>query len=411
MKRRTTVLLLMILIVSLLGGAVSAYWPGIDDVKAAAYLVMDADTGTILVQNNIDEKLRIASLTKIVTAMVILTHPDYDPAKMVVASSEGTTFPDPNSAKVGLRDGELISTWDALRALLVMSANDAAYTLAENYASGTTHEEKVEDFAEQMTTFAHGLGATSSIFSNPAGFDRGEHYSTARDMAILAGHAMQNETFRQLVSMSHVRLDPTNLHPNSDWAIMRNTNMLVQYGADIFDSEYFTSYDGIKTGTTPGAGNCLIASGQTPDGRRLIGVLLNTTLHVDGRAVNISIPMRTLLEEGGRVFREANPLTAPIETPPATEETPLETDPEITFTDPPALDETLPPSEIIVEADKYDPTIIFILAGVGVLLLVIMIYLLIEHRRKVRARKRRQAARKLREMKDIRDQWRNPPYR
>lgn len=412
MKRRAAILVLTLLFFVLFATPSVAYWPAIDDIDASSYLVMDADTGTILLEENIDERRRIASLTKIVTAMVILTHPDYDPDKMITASAEGTTFADPSSARVGLRNGEEISTWDALRALLVLSANDAANTLAENYATGATYDEKIADFSTQMTTFAVGLGATNSTFTNPAGFDRDEHYSTARDMAILAGYAMQNETFRSLVSMRFVRLEPTNMHPNSDWAILRNSNQLVQLGADVYESSYFSAYDGIKTGTTPGAGNCLIASGTTPDGRRLIGILLNAELNYEGRALNIAIPMRSLLEEGGRIFRDANPLGEVQETIEETDPVAPEATPEITFTDPPELEETLAPAEIIAPTDDtYDPTVIFILAGVGVLLAVIMVYLFFEHRRKARARKRRQAARRMREIENIREQWRNPPRR
>jgi len=413
MKHKKCFLFLLVLVVASLGVNVLAAWPGFDQVQASAYIVMDAGSGDILVEQNIDEQRSIASITKIVTCMTILNLPEYDPDRTLLASAEAVTLASPESVRVGLVAGEEISTRDALIALMVMSANDAANVLAENYSGSTgTYEEKIAAFSEKMNEYARSQGAHSSNFNNPSGFDVPGHLSTARDVAILTGFAMQDETFRELVSTRFASLEPTNMHTNSDWALIRNSNRLVQFGADVYDSEYFSDYDGGKTGTTPQAGYCLMTSGLMPDGHRLIGVLLNATLIADGRAVDISIPMRALLEEGGRIYREANPIvetetpTVPATVPETIAETaPVNTEPAVTM------------ATEIVDADEPgsifggDPMLVFVLGGVGVLLAVILFYVLLEMRRKRKMRRRRQAARALREMQDIRDTWRKPPSR
>lgn len=396
------------------GAEVAADWIGFDKVQASSYLVMDAETGEFLIEHNIDELRYVASVTKIATAMAVITDPAYDPERILTASADGTYFPDPASSRIGLVAGEQLRTIDALHMLMVHSANDCANLLAEGYAGiEGSYYEKIAAFAVKMNKFASDHGANNTSFNNPSGFDVEGHLTTARDVAIMAGYAMQNDLFQDLVSRRAYRVPATNVHSDEDWAIKRSTSMLVQLGPEVYGSDYFVAYDGIKTGTTPRAGYCLVTSGRLPEGNRLIGILLNTTLAIDGRTVDIALPMRALLEEGARRYRETKPYVEPTPSP-----TPAPT-PELTE---PVAEETTAAVAIVTTPEPtdtgsssflsdLDPMLIFIVAGIGVLLIIIVVYLWIESRRQKRRRRRKEAMRKLREMQDIGDPWRNPPRR
>lgn len=393
---------------------VAADWIGFDQVQASSYLVMDAATGEFLIEYNIDEPRYVASVTKIATAMAVITDPAYDPERILTASELGTYFPDPDSVRIGLIAGEQMRTIDALYMLLVNSANDCANLLAEGYAGiEGTYDEKIAAFAVKMNKFASDHGANNTSFNNPSGFDVEGHLTTARDVAIMAGYAMQNDLFQEIAATRAYRAPATNMHSNEDWAIRRSTSMLVQLGPVVYGSDYFVAYDGVKTGTTPRAGYCLVTSGRLPEGNRLIGILLNTTLAIDGRTVDIALPMRALLEEGARRYRETNPYVEPTPSP-TPEPTPLETEPvsEVT-TAIAAVVTTSEPTDR--EGSSFfadlDPMLIFVVAGIAILLLIIVVYLIIEARRKKRRRRRKEAMRKLREMQDIGEPWRNPPRR
>ena len=150
---------------------------------------MDAATGKILYQKEPDLRLPPASTTKIATAIVTLESGRNLKDSLTVSKS-ATRVP---ASKLYLRPGQTITIDDLLYALLLSSANDAGMVLAEGIGGS------VERFAEQMTKKAHDLGATNSNFSNPHGLTAPDHYSTARDLAILFRYAMKNAIFREIV--------------------------------------------------------------------------------------------------------------------------------------------------------------------------------------------------------------------
>ncbi len=150
---------------------------------------MDAATGKILYQKEPDLRLPPASTTKIVTAILALESGRKLKDSLTVSKS-ATRVP---ASKLYLRPGQTITIEDLLYALLLSSANDASLVLAEGIGGS------VEQFTELMTKKAHELGATNSNFSNPHGLTAPDHYSTARDLAILFRYAMKNATFREIV--------------------------------------------------------------------------------------------------------------------------------------------------------------------------------------------------------------------
>ena len=152
---------------------------------------------------------------------------------------------------------------DLLYALMVKSANDAAYVLAEHVGGS------VDGFSEMMNNKAKDIGCSSTHFVNPNGIHDENHYTTANDMYLIAKYAMQNEFFRKLVTTKTYTLHPTNLYPNSDRSFS-TTNALI----DDTSSLFYKYAIGIKTGYTSQAGECLVAE-SSRDGLDFIAVVMD----------------------------------------------------------------------------------------------------------------------------------------
>jgi len=290
-------------------------WMSFEDVKASSYCVLDGSTGQVIFEKNAEARRSNASTTKILTALTLVDDAQYNPSRMLKVSERAITLSDPNSARIkGLKAGDEISTLECLAALLIASANDIARVIAENYggAYGAIDPAKKNDpvaseklFVEKMNRRAKEIGLENTHFTNPAGFDEADksHYTTARDLAYIALGAMKNPQIAHIVGIQRYRLSPTGDHRDAFWAPMSNSNGLVVYGADLLDSKYFRRYTGVKTGTTPQAGKCLVGSGETYDGKMIICVALNLTLpagHANNAWLARALPVRALMEEGAK---------------------------------------------------------------------------------------------------------------
>jgi D-alanyl-D-alanine carboxypeptidase len=310
-------------------------WPAYDEVQIESYCVIDAETGKEILSYKPDVSRANASTTKIMTALLLVEDENFDPDKLLTVSERSLIFSDPASVRIkGLKAGDQLRSADCLAALLVASANDIARVIAENYGGtfGAVDPERKADpaaaqilFVERMNKRAAELGALSTHFTNPAGFDEmdGSHYTTARDLALIAAEAMKHPLIAQACSLQYYRLPVSLDHPEAWWATLSSTNALVIYGADFLQSRYYKSYTGVKTGTTPQAGKCLVGSGITVDGRRFIAAALgiNPTDMAETPLLARALPVRALLEEAARLegapLREDVDLLAP---PPLPEE-------------------------------------------------------------------------------------------
>ncbi|HUC98598.1 MAG TPA: D-alanyl-D-alanine carboxypeptidase [Candidatus Polarisedimenticolaceae bacterium] len=230
-----------------------------DDLSARALLLMDAKTGKVLYQKNADIPLPPASTTKVLTAILTLESQKRSNDRLSV-SKAATRVP---ASKLYLKPGQTVSIEDLLYGVLLASANDASVVLAEGIGGS------VERFAEIMTKKAHDLGATNSRFSNPHGLTAADHYSTARDLALIFKYAMKNPTFRQIVhtKMSSVRsVSPGKKTAQTRRISVRNHNRLLW------------NYDGAiggKTGYTFAAQKCYVGAVER-DGVTLIVSLLGS---------------------------------------------------------------------------------------------------------------------------------------
>ncbi|HHX30685.1 MAG TPA: D-alanyl-D-alanine carboxypeptidase, partial [Clostridiaceae bacterium] len=290
-------------------------WQEFSDISVASYYVMDADTGEEILSHNADKKRSNASTTKIMTALILVEDKNFDPDLLLTVSAQSLYFLDPNSARIAaLKEGDQLSTLDCLAALLIASANDVARVIAQNYggAYGAVDPQRRNDaaasqelFVARMNERARELGALSTNFTNPAGFDEadGSHYTTAHDIAVIAAEAMKNPLIAHVVSLEYYRMPVTPAHDKAWWATMGNSNALVIYGADYLESQYFEKYTGVKTGTTPQAGRCLVGSGLTTDGRTLVCAALG----INPVSINNmpflarAIPVRAIMEEAARL--------------------------------------------------------------------------------------------------------------
>lgn len=218
------------------------------------------DQGTVIFNKNADKKTPMASLTKITTAMVVLEKADDLQRVCTVTQDELDELAGTNSSTAGLVDGEQLTVEQLLYLLMVHSANEAAIILAHEF-SGTTAA-----FVEEMNAYAAKLGCKDTHYLNPHGLDAEGHYTTARDLALIIRHALQNDEFTKIVGTPVYEMEATNKRNATKY---NNTNSLLVPG-----SYYsYTPCKGIKTGTTAEAGYCL-ASYASQNGYTYLTIII-----------------------------------------------------------------------------------------------------------------------------------------
>ena len=214
---------------------------GPPSVDATAYAVYDTSSGEWLAESGADNPVAVGSVMKLLTAKVVMDNGDL--TKVVTVPDLQM---DPLESAIGLFEGEQLPRDVLLRAMLIVSANDAARALAVDVGGSQ------DAFVEMMNQTAQELGLDNTVASNPVGLDSGTARSSARDMVRLAEMLMQDEAFRTTVARTSA-----NLHGQT----FASTNDLLLAG--------YPGADGIKTGHTTDAGYCLVGS-ATRDGRRII---------------------------------------------------------------------------------------------------------------------------------------------
>jgi len=243
--------LIMVLTVHPVTAHADTAWPENVSIQSESGIVMDADTGTVLYGKNIHQTYYPASITKILTALLVLEHCEMD--DMVTFSHNAVYNVEPGSSSAGLDEGDIISVKDCLYALMLKSANEAANALAE-HVGGT-----VEGFAEMMNEKAASLGCQDSHFANPSGLNNPDHYVSAYDMALIGQAALQNEDFIKINSTLYYDLPVTKRNPEGG-RIYPGHKMLKKNLA-----EYYEGCLGGKTGYTSLAGNTLVTFARRGD--------------------------------------------------------------------------------------------------------------------------------------------------
>ncbi len=263
MRRLLSLCLLSFLIISWLVPTKGFAQEQLPELASEAAVLMDAETGQILYDKNAYEILYPASITKILTGLLALEHGD--PGQTLTVSAQAVSQVPRTSSHIGLQAGETITMEDALYALAISSANDAAVAIAEGI-SGSTAE-----FAELMNKEAAELGTLNSHFVNPNGLPSGEHYTTAYDMALITAKALKQPDFLRYFGSGAYEMAATNL---SAARSLTSKNQFID-GEKSCPGLLFS-----KTGWTTAAQGTLVTAARRGD-TTLIAVVLKSPLLED----------------------------------------------------------------------------------------------------------------------------------
>ena len=233
-------------------------WPQGPKIEAASATVLDMDSGTFLYSKNATEKMYPASITKIMTTLLLVENCNLDDE---ITFSEIVYDLEEGSSHLGIQPGETITLRDAAYGIMLASANDISNGVAE-YIGGS-----ISGFADMMNARAAEIGCVNTHFVNASGMPDENHYTTAHDMALIFREAIKNQDFLDIIGTQSFTIDPTNMNPES--RTYSTHHALVAQGAP----EYYEGCFGGKTGVTEASKNTLV-SGATRDGMTLIAVAM-----------------------------------------------------------------------------------------------------------------------------------------
>ncbi len=265
MKTKKTLLLFLLTVLLWCSGALNCFangpWPAAPEIGSESGIIMDATTGAILYEKNIEETRYPASITKILTVLLAIENGKMDDtitfSKDAIYKTEGT--------RIGIDIDETITVEDCIYGVMLGSANECAYALAEHI--GGTYD----NFVKMMNDRVQKIGCVNTHFNNPHGLPDPDHYTCAYDMALITKTAMENATFRQVFATEQYTIPPTNKQAESRF--VNNHHYMV------LDRDANYHYDGItggKTGYTSKALNTLVTT-ATRDNLNLICVVMKTS--------------------------------------------------------------------------------------------------------------------------------------
>lgn len=240
----------------------SALWDPPQQLTSNAVLLVNADTNTVIYEKNQDQKVYPASITKLMTAILVYEKfKDKLDTKVTVQKKDYATL-DPYASRIGLKENEQLTIEQLLNCLLIASGDDAANVLAR-VTSGS-----VEDFVAQMNKKAKAIGLKYTHYANPHGLTDQDHYTTASDVYKLAKYAMRYELLKKIVATPSYTLPATNVY--SKERQLNNTNFLIRTSQKTY---YYKYVKGIKTGFTTPAGKCLVSYAEK-DGKTYYCVVM-----------------------------------------------------------------------------------------------------------------------------------------
>lgn len=241
---------------------------GVPDVEAKSAIILCGDTGEIIWEKNADEKMEPASMTKLMTALLAVEN--LKPDQEVEVTGEAAAMPE---TKIYLQTGEKITVEELLYGLLLESGNDAAIALAIATAGS------VEDFAAMMNERAKEIGCTNTNFVNPSGLADENHYSTARDMVMIAKEALSNETVRKIAGTAEHTIPATNAYEERN---LENTNYFLKGVDKEVNGKKIKvdKYDGVFGGKTGyvGEDKAALVTGLSADGLEIYSLVMGSSL-------------------------------------------------------------------------------------------------------------------------------------
>ncbi len=271
-KKFICVFISIFIFLSVLVTPTLAYKPSTFSITGEGCILASADTGAIIYDKNAETRFYPASLTKIMTAVVVLDECKNPESVMVTAQkNELDILLGTDSSVLGLVEGEQFSALELLYILLVHSANDAANVLAKHFGGS------IEGFVQKMNQKAKQLGMTGSRYMNAHGLHDTGHYTTPKDMFLLTKHALKNETFKEIFGTIRHPLPATNKNPNKR---LLATTVFIQDPNSMLPGSYYSAVKGGKTGYTDDAGRCLVSVAEK-NGASYICVLMKCPVYND----------------------------------------------------------------------------------------------------------------------------------
>ena len=279
MKKLLSAILAVIIILSSLSIGASASFNSLMETEADIVLLVNTDTETVILDKNADKRSAPASLTKMVTCMLVLENCT-DLSTMVTCKRESLNgLYEQNAATAGILAGEALSIKDLLYCLMLPSAADAANILADYVGNG------IDNFVVMMNEFVAKLGCENTKFYNAHGLDTDPNaYTTANDLYKIAKYALQNPTFKKITSTSRYDIAPTNKYPHTRY--LHNTNKMMNPGIPDY---YCDAVSGVKTGTTDAAGRCVITTGSRDGYNYLLVVMGAPQYDIDNDGVEENV--------------------------------------------------------------------------------------------------------------------------
>ena len=236
------------------------------DIRAKAALLVEAETGTILYDKNCHDELSIASTTKIMSALLVFEAIDRGELRLdqsITATASALRGLPEDGSTADIVEGETLTVEQLLYCMLVISANETCNILGEAVAGS------VEGFVERMNQRAQELGCQNTHFANTTGLTQSGHYSSAYDLYLITRQAMQYDEFMTMVNTKSYEIPPTN--KTEEERVLHSTNALISNWR--LAGYLYSGAQGIKTGSTDAAGQCLVSS-AVRGSRTLISVVL-----------------------------------------------------------------------------------------------------------------------------------------
>ena len=245
----------------------AAYAADAFEADARAALLIDVESGETLYEKAAHERNYPASITKVMTALLTLEAVDAGKLRLdqeITAQESAFENLAKDGSTANIKAGETLTVEDLLKCLLIVSANEASHILAEAVAGN------IDAFVALMNERAGELGCTDTHFANPSGLHNDRHYSSAWDIYLFTREAMKHEKFVEIVGSKSATVPATNVSKERS---LHSTNYLISTWRTGWPGYYYEDARGIKTGSTPEAGYCLVSAAMRGT-RQLISVVL-----------------------------------------------------------------------------------------------------------------------------------------
>lgn len=243
------------------------YWPERPNISIPSTIVIEVDSGAVLYEKNSDEVNYPASITKVMTTMLALEYSDLD--EIVTFSADAVFKNEGNTSHIARDLNEEMTMEQCLYAVMLESANECAYAVAEHVGKKLGGD--YQTFIDLMNERAKELGCVNTHFANANGLPDTNHYTSARDMALISAEAYKNEAFRIIVKTRSYGIPPTNKHDEIT-PLNNHHAMISAYKTRKYLYEYCT---GGKTGYTDASGSTLVTFAEK-DGLKLVTVVMRT---------------------------------------------------------------------------------------------------------------------------------------